>query len=516
MAVYGLTRDDLHACVLDLRAAGMKRRAVRIGIGIAAVLALAGALVLFAEAWIPLLYDVHPPKPDYSPPLTLAQSQRDELHYLRNITRLDWSYTEQTREAANAVIDQAIRGPLPLSSGAFQLLIARVLAIADNGHTNLGGASTANRLNRLPIRVYSFADGVFVVRALPQGYALLGARILEIDGTPMDELRARLRQYTGGTENEKNVRLPFYLESPELLHAAGLAQECSRVALTVLDAAGVERTVSLEALPANPHAPKSWPSEELRPRADPAEDKSWRVALAGKVDSLPLFAAAPHAFFRETLAGTDIFYVRFDSNNDDDGTSVTAFAKRTMKEILAATPAVIVVDLRMNGGGDYTLTAAFMRGLPVRLPDARIYVLLSQETFSAGMTDAAFLKQAGGSRVMFVGDWPGDRIRFHSEGSKFCLPYTHVCVMARTAIHDYSTRWCRPVLECYPLDRLYPVAIRSFAPEILAPLTYHDLARGIDPALDAIMQRESTHRTRPPLSSAGAGNPRRRAYLLPP
>lgn len=487
-----------HPSALELWAVGMKRRAVRIAFASAAALALAGALVLFAGAWIPLLYGVHPPKADYPVPLTLAQSQRYELDYLRNITRLDWSYTEQTRQDANAVIDQVIRGPMPLSPGAFQLVIARVLAIADNGHTNVGGASTANRLNRLPIRVYSFADGVFVVRALPQGYALRGARILEIDGTPMDEVRARLRQYTGGTENEKNVRLPFYLESPELLHAAGLAQECCRIALTVLDAGGVERTVSLEALPANPHAPKFWPSEELRPRANPAEDKLWRAALAGKVDSLPLFAAAPHAFFRETLPGTDIFYVRFDSNSDDDGTSVTTFAKRTMKEILAARPAAIVVDLRMNGGGDYTLTAAFMRGLPVRLPDSRIYVLLSQETFSAGMTDAAFLKQAGGPRVLFVGDWPGDRIRFHSEGGKFCLPYSQVCAMARTAIHDYSTRWCRPVFECYPLDRLYPVAIRSFAPDILAPLTYHDLARGIDPALDVIMKRERTHRARPP------------------
>src|SRR5262249_17473617 len=122
----------------------------------------------------------------------------------------------------------------------------------------------------------------------------------------------------------------------------------------------------------------------------------------------------------------------------------------------------------------------------VQLPNASIFVLMSQETFSAGMTSAAFLRQAGRERVTFVGDWPGDRIRFHSEGSDFCLPYSGICMTARTAIHDYSTRWCRPLLECFLLDRLYPVAIRTFAPDIYAPLTYASLSRGHDPAVDAI------------------------------
>jgi hypothetical protein len=457
---------------------------------VASICVLLASCIVFADAWIPLFYNVHPPMPEYPAPRDLAEAQRDDLDYLRNITRLDRSYTQETRAAANAIIDRARSGALPLSKGTFELVIARVLATADNGHTNVRGGSTANRLNRLPIRLYSFSDGVFVVRALPQAAALLGARIVAIDGRPIEAVRAALAPFTGGTQSEKNVRLPFYLESPELLQAAGLTTHCCGVVLTVVDSKGTERTASLDSLPPDAAAPKIWPSEELRPVPNPGEDRAWIAALAGKADALPLFARAPRAFFAGPLRDIDGYYVRFDTNDDDQGVSVGAFADQAMKTILAARPRIVVIDLRMNGGGDYTRTARFMRKLPIRLAGARFYVLLSQETFSSGMTDAAFLSQAGGGRVIFVGDLPGDRMRFYSEGSDFCLPYSKICVTARTAIHDYSMRWCRPLFACYPLDLFYPVAIGSFTPQLHAPLTYRALASGHDPALDAIVMRE--------------------------
>jgi hypothetical protein len=455
--------------------------------GLTLLVIFATGLVVFADDWISLLYDVHPPTPHYPRPQDVADAQRDDLNYLRNITWLDWSYTKQTRSTANAVVDRAL-SEVPMSPAAFELVVARVLATANNGHTNVWGSSTANRFNRLPIRVYNFADGIFVVRALPTVKSLLGARIRAVEGTPVESVRARLREYTGGTENEKNARIPFYLESPELMHAAGLAKAPGSIVLTVDNAEGEEETISVDALPAAPSAAKIWPSDELEPVPLPGEGPAWIPALKGGADSLAMFANAPHAFFAGRLPGTTSYYVRLDTNDDDNGIRIKKFASEALRALLAQRPSAVIVDLRKNGGGDYTLTAPFMQRLPAELPNATVFVLMSQETFSAGMTDAAFLKQAGGRRVIFVGDWPGDRIRFHSEGSDFCLPYSRICMTARTALHDYSTRWCRPFFECFLLDRLYPVAIRTFAPDIYAPLTYASLSRGHDPAVDAIIR----------------------------
>jgi len=366
------------------------------------------------------------------------------------------------------------------------------LATADNGHTNVWGGTSANRFNRLPLRFYVFADGVFVVRALPDERALLGARVDGVDGIPIGTLHAKLRPFTGGTENEKNARLPFYLESPELLNAAGLAKRPDRITLSLRDGAGRDRSVTLKALAPEPSAPKLWPSTALKPVPNVGENRKWIPALKGKADALAMFAKAPSPFFAGPIPARNAYYVRFETNNDEDGISISDFAARSLATLIRLNPAIVIVDLRMNGGGDYTTTADFMRHLPDKLPKSTIYVLVSQETFSAGMTSAAFLKQAGGNRVVFVGDWPGDRLRFHSEGGDFCLPFSRICMTARTAIHDYGTLWCRPYFECFLLDRFYPVAIKSFRPQIYAPLTYNALAGGRDPALEAIFNQRQT------------------------
>lgn len=465
------------------------RRYFRFPIAVALPLAIVIALIVVyaaKEAWIPWIYSVSPPQPHYPKPRSEAEAQRDDLDYLRNITWLDWSYTDATRARANQIIDAAEHGRLPLSQAAFELVVTHVLATADNGHTNVWGSTTANRFNRLPLRFYVFRDGIFVVRALPIAKPLLGRRLDGIDGTPIETIRARLRMFTGGTENEKNSRLPFYLESPALLNAAGIAKKPDRLTLDLTDGLGHSASLTVAALAADPSAKKLWPSTALEPVLNAGENRAWIPALRGIANGMLMFGDAPKPFFARPLPAEGAWYVRFATNSDEDGMSISDFANRTLAALTSGKPRTLIIDLRMNGGGDYTTTASFMRMLPDKLGSSTIYVLISQETFSAGMTSAAFLKQAGGARVIFVGDWPGDRIRFHSEGSDVCLPYSHICVTARTAIHDYSTTDCRPYFECFLLDRFYPVAIRTFAPGIYAPLTWAALSTGHDPALDAI------------------------------
>lgn len=457
---------------------------------VVAVVVVAG--VLSASAYgLYEFYQVSPPRVTYPKPRSLAEAQRDDLDYLRNLTRLDWSYTDRTRADANRVIDEALAEHFPLPSAEFELVIARVNAIADNGHTNDWGGALANRHNRLPLRVYAFADGVFVVRALPAAKELLGARLLAIDDHDVGDIAKAVSIYTGGTAEEKTARLPFYLESPELLHAASIARSADRATLTLKMADGERKTVSLTALAPNPKAPKLWPSDELRPVANGGEGSGWIPALKGAADPLLLFAGAPNPFFARALPEHHAFYVRFDTNNDSGPFKIGDFGRKTFDQVVAAHPDIVVVDLRMNGGGDYTTTAHFMRNLPNALPQATFYILLSKETFSAGMTSAAFLKQAAGARGTFVGSLPGDRMRFHSEGSDFCLPYSGICMGARTGIHDYTERLCTPLFTCYALDWFYPVAIKSFQPDIAAPLTYAALSNGHDPAMDAIFARHS-------------------------
>ena len=452
---------------------------------VGAILVLAAVLAA-GLYWLYSTYKYTQPEAHYAKPATPAEAQRDDLDFLRHLPQDDWSYTDKTRAEAEGVIDQALKQKLPMKPGPFELVVARVNALADNGHTNVWGGARANRLVRLPVRVYSFADVVFIVRAMPAQKALVGAQILAVDGHPIADVAKAVSIYTGGTAEEKNSRLPFYLEAPQLLRAAGVANTNDSLALTLKLPDGTTETRLVLGDDPNPKAPKLWPNDEIKPVANDGESKDWIPALKGKVEHLLMFAGEPKPFFDAPIPGQRAYYIRFDTNNDSGNEKIADFAAGAFARAVAAKPDIMVVDLRMNGGGDYTTTAHFMRNLPLALPNARFYILLSQETFSAGMTSAAFLKQAAGDRGEFVGTRPGDRIRFNAEGGDFCLPFSNICMGVRTAIHDYSTTHCRPLLTCYAVNWFFPVAIKSFEPDIKAPLTYSALSRGHDPALEAI------------------------------
>lgn len=457
------------------------------------IAATAGALVLVliglvggAYYALDRYYYPDPPEAHYPAPRNAAEAQRDDLDYFEHFLTRDWSYTPRTRAQAQAVIDHA-RQHLPLTKAQFELAIAKAVAAADNGHTGVWPGSRANRFNRLPLRTYPFADGVYVVRALPQAYRVLGAQIIAIDGTPMAELRKALRIYRGGKASFRDVySLAFFIESPALLHAAGYASAPDRETLTLRMPDGRETTTTLTALPGDPKGVKAWAREYLDPSPLPGEANRWKAALAGKANGMLLFAGARTPFVLQALPKQNAYYVRFNQNESDPKHDIGAFTDRALTVIKRAKPRTVVVDLRFNGGGDYTTTAHFMRTLPRILPKSTFYALMSPNTFSAGMSSAAFLKYAGGARTILVGAPPGDRLRYHSEGGKFCLPFSGICMSARTAIHDHSTTSCRPLNECFALDYFYPAAIKSFQPQISAPLTYAALSQGHDPALRAI------------------------------
>jgi len=97
-----------------------------------------------------------------------------------------------------------------------------------------------------------------------------------------------------------------------------------------------------------------------------------------------MFRGRPAPFYRTPLLGGRGYYVRFDQNDDDGGVHIRTFARATAKALVAAAPRFVIMDMRFNSGGNYLLTAGFMRGLPKSLPRTRFYVLMSASRRSWG------------------------------------------------------------------------------------------------------------------------------------
>ena len=116
--------------------------------------------------------------------------------------RLSCSSRPTTRSlscAAREVINSLRRRAGSLSSNQLYLGVAEVVALADNGHSNVAygdGAETPRTI--LPIRFAIAGGSVFVVRAQQDFVGLLGAEVASIEGVPTNEFLARLAKYFGG------------------------------------------------------------------------------------------------------------------------------------------------------------------------------------------------------------------------------------------------------------------------------------------------------------------------------
>jgi hypothetical protein len=180
--------------------------------------------------------------------------------------------------------------------------------------------------------------------------------------------------------------------------------------------------------------------------------------------------------------------VQLRSIGDVGDRKIAPFLAATEATLRAERPCALILDLRGDGGGDYTNTWHFAHALPALLaPGGRILVLTDPATFSAAITTAAFVKDAGGDRVTIIGEPVGDRLAFFSEGSKACLPNLKVCVYYQTAKHDYQHP-CRNLRECFWLNWFYPVRVKSLQPDIVVPLRFEDWNAGRDAVYEVARQ----------------------------
>lgn len=431
-----------------------------------------------------------PPEPAPAELDDQRAGQTADAEYLARFPEFDRSYSRTSRTQAERLLAQLRTDAANLSHEQFVLRVAEIAALADNGHTSIGENAFKKNTPRLSLRTYQFSDGLYVVWAAPELSDLLGARIDAIDGHSIESLHAATRRYAGGTDAHRQRLLTPMLESPALLQAAGLAS--SRDALTLrgvrLNGAPFEQRID-----AQQRDRSAWVSSSQR-LLFPVWEDAPMVSLMHDDDALPVYLRHRTELFSLESLPEGGLYIGLAHNADTDDLPIATFLESVTARIRSEHPAYVVLDMRMNGGGDYTTTYAFARALPQTANGAPVYVFTSPWTFSAAITTVAALKDAGGDQVVIVGEPVGDRLDFWAEGGSFNLPNSFVQVHYATGRHIYNGP-CSDRATCFWLNERYPVRVRTIEPEIAAPLTFAAYRELRDPALDAVLAREARRRS---------------------
>jgi hypothetical protein len=321
----------------------------------------------------------------------------------------------------------------------------------------------------------------------------LGARIDSIDGRSIDDIYTTIRRYMGGSEIHRRLQLLPMLESPALLQAAGLAT--SRDALTLRGVAfdGRRFEQRIAAVERDRSAPVSSTPRLLFP-IKPGEQEEDLVSLPIRGE-VPVYLHQPEKLFALEPLPNGGLYVALGFNKDGDEEKIAPFLTAVLDRVARDMPSFVVVDLRMNGGGDNTTTYGFAHALPKALgAGVGLYVLTSGWTFSAAITTAAAMKQAGGAKTVLAGEAVGDRLSFWAEGGHFKLPNAFLTVNYTSGRHDYS-KPCTDWSSCFWINYRNPVQIDNLNPDIRAPLTFAAYVAGRDPALEAAEASNAHRRT---------------------
>ncbi|MGK9054839.1 peptidase S41 [Neorhizobium petrolearium] len=428
--------------------------------------------------------------------LTPDQMREDLTVLKEKWAPLDRSFSDRQRTEFNRYVNETAAATEHLTPEAFALEVMRAVAIARNGHTN---ANVGKLLGSdLPVRVSSFSDGLYIVKAHPDFERLLGARIDRIGSLATQEVLDRVRVYLPGTDQRIRFLSPGYLVAPAVLKHIGAIASKDRVPLTVQLADGRTETVELASTkdedPGDERKASLNRGYSVLIPDDPGLPGRWRHLLDGRKDLPPIYGKRSDVQARFLDDSKQVLYIRNDTARSVDETPLPdKLASVVLEKILPGQPKHIIVDLRLNNGGDFFNTILFSRAIPRLVPrDGRVFVLVGRATFSAGITTAAMLKGEGGDKVTLIGEPMGDAGQFWSEGKYVELPNSKIAVRYSPQFHDYETG-CFDIDTCYWATVAFGPRGISIAPEITIEPSFSAYADGRDPVLEKVLDLAGRH-----------------------
>ena len=350
----------------------------------------------------------------------------------------------------------ALEADIPRLSDAQVLLrMQGLMSRLGDGHTVLYPFGERVTLPSIPVRLYHFAEGWFVVEAPDSVRAWIGRRALSMGGVPIDTLARRVATAVS-RDNSMGIEWigPLYLQLGDVIAAIGGTRDPRRIRLTLQDSAGRREEVTVVAdRPLKPQAPKLGPPPGGSPPL-------WLRDVA-------------RPFWIAPLPAPGALYVQFNQVADADSESLEQFALRLRGVLRRDSIRDQVVDLRHNNGGNGYLLDELRRTMvwfAADDPRHRLFVLTGRGTFSAAQV---FLNQLDhDTNAIVAGEPSSSHPDFRGEDTSLRLPWS--------GVHgSISSRW-------HAVDgadtRVW------IAPRIPVRLTARDYFGNRDPVLDAVLE----------------------------
>jgi tetratricopeptide (TPR) repeat protein len=354
--------------------------------------------------------------------------------------------------------------------GNHQVLAGFVQLVASFhiGHTQMNtwglhtGGSLGMSLHRYPFLLYQFSNGLYVLKT-EKGYAdALGGRVTKIGKLKTDAALAAIRPLVS-YENEQGFLsiAPFFLATPEFLHTQGIAEKANEVPLSFIKN-GQEATVVFKVNDKTVN--HSMTGLEL--------PEGW-VGAGNQKGNEPLWQKEPAAFrYMQYLPDSKTLYVRHSVTLNDGDKTIAAFFANMADYIERNDVQRLVLDVRMNGGGNNYLNKPIITSIVQSKKinqKGRFYCIIGRRTFSAAQNLVNELEKY--TEVIFAGEPTSENVNFFGDTKTEILPNSKLQV-------NLSWLWWQ---NLDPRDKR-----KATSPFLAADMAFEDYANGKDPVLDVI------------------------------
>ena len=366
--------------------------------------------------------------------ITSSQWQED-LRFLQNTVHKDYPFLfkKTTATKFDSAVEEFYTAIPQMQDHEVLVGFTKIIGMFKYGHTRISFSEGPVPYQQLPLYTHNYKDGVYIHGAHKTYEALVGAKILEVEGKPIAEVLEAIYPVVP-VENEQFFKAygGIYLVIPEVLHAQGITETLKNKITFKLEKEGKTFTTVVTAgEPKHGHLAYG----EVKP------DSDW-VGARDQSESPYYLKNLEKIYYFEYLPNEKAVYVRHSQIQDEPSENIPTFYKRLFEFIDNNEVEKLVLDVRLNGGGNNYKNKPIVTGIIEHKKINQIgkfFVIIGRRTFSACQNLVNELDNY--TNAIFVGEPTGENINFYGDNRRVELPNSKLPVYLSFAWWQDKPQW---------------------------------------------------------------------------
>ena len=401
-----------------------------------------------------------------------ASDWEKDLRFLQSTVHEDYAFLfkKTTAEQFDQKVETLSKAIPKMAEHEIVAGLARIVSSFEYGHTAINFRGGPIKYHQLPFNLYHFSDGVFIEGIHKDYKKALGAKVLKVEGVPIAEALLAIRPIVPAENDQffKGYGLS-YLGIAEVLHAQGVTKKLKNDITFTLERDGksFEQTITAvesQRFPINygfSNPEGDWLS---------VRDQSQTPNYLKNLDKI---------YYYEYLPASKTVYVRYSQVRHDPSENIPTFFDRVFDFIDKNDVEKLVLDVRLNGGGNNFNNKHVVTGIiqseKINQP-GRFFVIIGRRTFSACQN--LINEFDNYTNAIFVGEPSAENVNFYGDNRTVVLPNSKIPVRLSWAWWQDKPQWQNADWT---------------APHLAVDLSFEDYRTNEDPILKTALDFSADH-----------------------